>query len=384
MTKARNTVKPETLAAQAMGDLCSATGAIIPPIHVSTTYARDRDYTPVDGRTYIRDDNPSYDQAEALLASLERGVEAFLFASGMAAASAVFQCLRPGDRVVAPDVMYFGLAKWLATFGVDWGLDVVFIPTGDLSALSAAAKGAKIVWVETPANPTWAITDIKAAASIAHEAGARLVVDNTIATPVLTRPLELGADIVMHSATKSLNGHSDVIVGALVTARDDAFWARIRSHRALTGPLPGSFEAFLLTRGMRTLFLRVRASSATALALAQRLQSHASINAVLYPGLPTDSGHEVAAHQMNGGFGGVLSIRVKGGTEAALAVATGCRLFKRATSLGGVESLIEHRRTVEGDESSTPGDLLRLSIGLEDLDDLFADLDDALTGAPSG
>ena len=379
MTK--NTLKPETRAAQAMGAVCPETGAIIQPIHISTTYARDTAYALVDERTYIRDDNPTYDQVEALLTSLEVGAEALIFASGMAASVGVFQALRPGDKVVTPDIMYFGLSKWLATFGRDWGLDVVVTPTGDLSALSAAVSGAKIVWVETPANPTWVITDIAAAADIAHKAGARLVVDNTVATPVLTRPLELGADIVMHSATKYLNGHSDVIAGALITAHDDDFWERIRSHRALTGPLPGSFEAFLLTRGMRTLYLRVRACSVTAMALALRLQAHPGVDAVLYPGLPSDPGHSIAARQMQGGFGGVLSIRVKGGDKAALVVVKGCRLFKRATSLGGVESLIEHRRTVEGDESATPGDLLRLSIGLEDLDDLYADLDGALTDA---
>jgi cystathionine gamma-synthase len=378
-------LKPETRAAQAMGDICSVTGAIIPPVHVSTTYARDADYEPVGGRSYIRADNPAFDPAETLLATLEGGAEggaaAMLFSSGMAAATAVFQCLRPGDRVVAPDSMYFGLPKWLRTFGAEGGLDVTFAPTGDMAALAQAAKGgAKIVWLETPSNPSWLISDIAAAAEIAHGAGARLVVDNTVPTPVLTRPIELGADMVMHSATKSLNGHSDVIAGALVTAREDDFWARLRDHRALTGPLLGSFEAFLLSRGMRTLFLRVRASSAAALTIAQHFENHPAVEAVMYPGLASHPGHEIAARQMTGGFGGVLSIGVRGGATAALEVAKRCELFKRATSLGGVESLIEHRYTVEGDDSDVPENLLRLSIGLEHVDDLIDDLETALDG----
>jgi cystathionine gamma-synthase len=274
--------------------------------------------------------------------------------------------------------------RWLAEFGISWGLDVEFVDTSDLDAVRKSFRPGRtrLVWVETPANPTWDIVDLETVAKLAHEADARVVVDNTVATPVLTRPIALGADLVVHSATKYLNGHSDVLAGALVTARRDPFWERIRSWRRNAGSVLGPFEAWLLQRGMRTLFVRVRHVSNTALELARRFDGHPKLAAVLHPGLPTHVGHEVAARQMTGGFGGMLSIRLAGGESAAMAVLAAVRVFKRGTSLGGVESLIEHRRSTEGASSPIPADLLRLSVGLESLDDLTADLAAALERVP--
>jgi cystathionine gamma-synthase len=383
--------RPETLAAQALGWVDAETKAIVPPLHPATTYLRDPDNAYRSGRSYSRDDNPSYDQAEALLAALEGvpeagGGAALLFASGMAAATAAFQALAPGDHVVAPRVMYWALRNWLGGFAARWGLEVTIVDMDQLDELRAAMRPGrtKLVWIETPANPTWVVTDIAAAAEIAHAAGARLAVDSTVATPVLTRPLALGADIVMHSATKYLNGHSDVIAGALVVGAalaKDEYWARIAALRAQLGGVLGPFEAWLLLRGMRTLYPRVLAASRGALAVAAHFQRHPKVERVLYPGLPDDPGHAVAKTQMQGGFGGMLSIRTKGGAAGAIATAARVSIWKRATSLGGVESLVEHRASVEGAGSPAPPDLLRLSVGLEHPDDLIADLDAALAAS---
>lgn len=374
--------KPATQAAQALGWLDQTTRAVAPPLHLTTNYARDDGYGVTGGRTYIRDNNPVYEQLEALLCALEGGAVAHVFASGMAAATTAFYALAPGDHIVAPSVMYFGLRNWLDQVGRHWGLAVDFVPPGDLDALATAMRPGvtKLVWVETPCNPTWTITDIAAAAEIAHAAGARLAVDSTVATPVLTRPLELGADLVMHSATKYLNGHGDVLGGALVAARDDEYWQRMHRLRYENGGMLGPFEGWLLLRGMRTLYLRVARSCESALAIARHFDGDPRIVGVLYPGLESHPGHAVAARQMTGGFGGVLSLRVAGGADAALAVANRTRLFVSATSLGGVESLIEHRATIEGPDSPVPDDLLRLSIGIEDVADLVDDLEQALAG----
>ncbi len=381
---ARSRLSPETLAAQALGAVDPVSGALVPPIHLSTTYERGPDGAYQSGRAYTRADNPTYDHAEQLLATLEGGAGCALFASGNAAATAVFQSLLPGDHVLVARVLYWGIRKWLAEFAVSWGLDVEFVATAAPAAVAAAIRPGRtrLLWLETPANPTWEITDLAAVVKIAHAADVRVAVDNTVATPVLTRPIELGADLVVHSATKYLNGHSDVLAGAVVTARRDPFWERIRSWRRNAGGVVGPFEAWLLQRGMRTLFLRVRRSSETALTLARHLDGHPAVTTVLYPGLPSHPGHAIAARQMAGGFGGMLSIRIAGGGEQAMAVAAAVRVFKRATSLGGVESLIEARRSVEGPSSSVPGDLLRLSIGLEAPEDLLADLEAALTAVP--
>jgi cystathionine gamma-synthase len=376
-----NKLSRETLAAQALGEIDHTSGAVVPPIHPSTMYEASGDGSPRTGLAYTRADNPTYDHAEHLLAELEGGAACMLFASGSAAATAVFQSLLPGDHVIVSRILYWGVRKWLAEFGVSWGLDVEFVDTADARAVKAAIRPGRtrLLWVETPANPTWDVTDLATVTALAHAADVRVAVDSTVATPVLTRPIELGADLVVHSATKYLNGHSDVLAGAIVTARRDPFWERIRSWRRNAGPVLGPFEAWLLQRGMRTLFVRVRRSSETALAVARHFEGHPGLSAVLYPGLPSHPHYAVATRQMIGGFGGMLSLRLAGGAPAALAVLAGVKVFKRATSLGGVESLIEHRRTTEGPSSPVPDDLLRLSIGLEATEDLITDLEAALS-----
>ena len=371
---------PDTLIAQALGWVDESTRAITLPLHVSSTYLRDPDNQYRSGRVYARADNPAFDQAEALLARLERGQQALLFASGMAAATAVFQALAPGDHVLAPKVMYWSLRNWLMTFATGWGLDVELIDMHEPAAVQAALRPGKtrLVWIETPANPLWTVTDIVATAQAAHAAGAVLAVDSTVATPLLTQPLALGADIVMHAATKYLNGHSDLIAGALVARADSELWQRIRKVRAQVGGTLGSFEAWLLLRGMRTLHLRVRAACESAQRIAEHFDGHPHVREVLYPGLPGFAGHDVAKRQMVGGFGGMMSIRVRAGEAAAVSVAAHTQLWKRATSLGGTESLIEHRASVEGVGTPAPADLLRLSVGIEHVDDLIADLEQAL------
>jgi cystathionine gamma-synthase len=301
----------------------------------------------------------------------------------MAAAAAVFQSLPRDAHVIAPHVMYWGLRSWLRNFAEGWGLDVEFVDATSLDALRLAVRSdrTRLVWIETPANPLWSVTDIAGAAEIAHSGGALLAVDSTAATPVLTRPLSLGADLVMHSATKYLNGHSDVMAGTLTTAREDAFWARLVAARSSGGAILGSFEAYLLLRGMRTLYPRVERACRSAQQIAEALAAHPGVLEVLYPGLPGHPGHATATRQMIGGYGGMLSIRVRGGAAAAIAAAARVEVWKRATSLGGVESLIEHRASVEEADSPAPPDLLRLSVGIEDPEDLTADLTAALNGS---
>lgn len=377
---------PRTLAAQALGKIDPVTRGVVPPIHVSTTFIRDEDNGYSTGFVYGRPDNETVREAEAVLAMLEQaGAGALLFGSGMAAATAVFQALDPGDHIVAPRVMYWALRSWLMTEAKRWGLLVSFCETDDLEQLKAAIQPGrtKLVWLETPSNPLWTITDIAAAADIARKAGAKLAVDSTCASPVHTQPLLLGADVVMHAATKILNGHSDVVAGALAAREDDPFWQRIKTIRKMQGGILGPFEAYLLMRGMRTLHVRAERQARTAMALATRLSAHPQIARVLYPGLPQHPGHDVAARQMQGGFGYMMSVQVHGGETAAIATAAKVRLFKRATSLGGVESLIEHRASIEGPGSPCPPDLLRLSCGIEDEDDMFADLDECLKAAHS-
>jgi cystathionine gamma-synthase len=372
---------PETLNAQALHHVDAATGALSPAIHPSSTFIRDEEYQLIDEQfSYGRAECPGYVLPERVLAELEAGPAALLFSSGSAAAVAIVQSLKPGDHIVAPKIMYWGLRNWLISFCNQWGLGLDLFDASDPQALANTVipGKTKLVWIETPCNPTWEIIDIAAAAAVAHAAGARLAVDSTAATPVLTQAIRHGADIVMHSATKYLNGHCDIVAGALVTAREDEFWERVTNLRAETGSILGSFEAWLLQRGMRTLFLRIQRVSESALALAKYFESDERLEAVIYPGLARHPGHEIARRQMEGGFGGMLSIQVKGGAEAALEVAKKCQVFTRATSFGGVESLIEHRYTIEGERSPIPKDLLRLSIGIESVDDLIADMEQAL------
>jgi cystathionine gamma-synthase len=372
--------RPESVAAQAGGHIEPASGALIPPIFPATTFERGGDLSYTRGYSYTRAANPTDVSAAETLTALEQGAETLLFGSGMAAATTVFLALEPGAHVVVPQVMYWALRSWLGGFATQWGLRVAFVDMGDLAAVREAVRPGetRLVWVETPANPLWSLTDIAAVAEIAHLAGAVLAVDSTIATPVLSQPVALGADIVMHSATKYLNGHSDVLAGSLTAARTDPLWETIRSVRMQNGGVLAPFESWLLQRGLRTLFPRVLWQSASALVLAERLSAHPRVEAVLYLGLPGFPGHELARRQMRGGFGGMLSVRVKGGGEAAIAAAARVRLWKRATSLGGVESLVEHRVSVEGPSSPVPADLLRLSVGVEAVEDLWDDLSGAI------
>jgi len=380
MSDETRALRAETLAAQALGRVADPYRDIVPPIHVSTTYERAADGSYPGGRMYARADNPTFDTVEALCASLEHAHEALVFASGEAAAAAVFQSLRPGASILVPRNMYWGLRNWVVQFADTWQLALHVYDNDDNDDIATKVRSARprLVWIETPANPTWDITDIAAVAELAREVGAVVAVDSTAATPLITRPLELGAGIVMHSATKYLNGHSDVVAGVLATARDDALWQRIKRERSGGGAILGPFEAWLLLRGMRTLHLRVAQACANAQAIAERFHGHRRLSHVLYPGLSTHPKHATAAAQMRGGFGGMMSMRLREGEAAAQAFTAKLRVFKRATSLGSVESLAEHRASVEGPGTQCPPDLVRLSIGVEHVDDLIDDLEQAL------
>lgn len=374
---------PATFLAQALGHVEPDSRGLAPGIYPATTFEREPDLSVPGGAVYARDENPTFVLAEEMLARLENGAEAMLFSSGMAAATALFQTLKSGDRIIAPEVMYFALKVWLQDFGGRFGLDVQFVGNDAADYIEALeGKPARIVWVETPCNPLWHVTDIAAVAEAAHAAGAVLAVDNTVPTPLHTRPLEFGADFVMHSATKSLNGHSDVLAGALVCGdAERPMWLAAKEQRHLGGAVIGPFEAWLLARGMRTLAVRVERASANALTIAEWLDARNDVDAI-YPGLPNHPGHEVAKRQMRDGYGAMMSVQVRGkGTERALAVKSKLKLFRRATSLGGVESLVEHRHTIEGAATMSPPDLLRISVGIENVDDLIEDLRQALDGS---
>jgi cystathionine gamma-synthase len=373
--QSRSLLKSRTVLAQALGAGDPVTRALIPPLHVSTTFIRDADNGYQSGYVYGRTDNATIKQVEAILATLEGAEAALAFGSGMAAATTVFLALDKPTHIVASEVMYWGFRGWLKEIG-RYGHSVSFVDTTDLDVVAKAVRPGEtgMFWIETPSNPMWSITDIAAVAEIAHAQGALLCVDSTVSTPVITRPIELGADIIVHSATKYLNGHSDVIAGAIAVAADSALWQNIQKIRGQLGAILGPFEAWLLMRGMRTLDVRVREQSKSAMNLANLLSTHPAVSQVLYPGLPSHPGHAIAARQMDGLFGGMLSIRMKGGEAAAVDTASRVGVWQRATSLGGVESLIEHRASIEGVGTLCPPDLLRLSTGLEDPEDLFADL----------
>lgn len=375
----RNERSLETLLAQGARFLDRETGAVVPPIHSATTYARDDRYETT-GYTYSRDANPTAAHVEEVLAELEGAADALVFSSGMAAVATFFDSLGAGDHVVAPRVMYHGAADLLRRLAERRGVEVGFFDASEPGALEAAVRPGRtsVVWVETCVNPTWDVIDVRAAAGVAHKAGAVLGVDATATPPVTLRALELGADIVFHSATKYLAGHSDLLAGVLATRAADERWEEIGAARTRMGGVLGAFEAWLLLRGMRTLHLRYERQAANALAIARHFEGRAGIEAVLYPGLESHAGHEVAKRQTAGSFGAMLSLLIEGGAEAAKRVATRTRLFVPATSLGGVESLIEHRATVEGPHSAVPANLLRLSVGIERADELIADLEQAL------
>jgi cystathionine gamma-synthase len=370
----------ETLAVHAGAAPDRVTGAVRPAIHLSTTFERAPDGTFPSGYGYIRDGNPNRQALEAALARLEGGASAIAFASGMAATNAVFQALQPGDHVVAPLDAYYGTAKLLNEHWVPWGLAVSFVDMTDLAALGAALRPTtRLVWMETPSNPTIAVTDIAAVVALARSVGALTVCDNTWATPFLQRPLGLDVDLVMHSTTKYLSGHCDVMGGVVVTREVGSVTERLRSVQGQAGAVPSPFDAWLVLRGVRTLPWRMRAHCGNAQAVASFLSGHGRVERVHYPGLSTDPGHAVAVRQMSAA-GGMLSFVVRGGRPAAFDVAARLRLFTRATSLGGPESLIEHRASVEGPQTRAPEGLLRLSIGLEHSEDLVGDLRQALEG----
>ena len=371
-----------TIAAQAGGYIDAASGGVVPPIQPSTTFARDRSYQPhPTGNIYARDDNDVGRIAEALLAQLDNAETALLFPNGMAAIAAVFRALPGGATVLVQSQIYWGTTKWLREFCARRSVTLIEADLSDIGQVQSlcAQHQPDLVFIETPSNPWLRTTDIALVAEATHAAGGRLVVDATAATPILTRALDFGADIVMHSATKGINGHSDVLAGVLATnAPADPHWQAIAIDRHDAGAVIGSFEAWLLIRSIRTLPLRVERMSQNAQAVAEFLQSHDAVAQVFYPGLPDFDGHSVAKRQMAGGFGSLLSFCVKGGAVEALRVAGQLNLFHRATSLGGVESLVEHRHTIEP-HTGIPESLLRLSIGIEDVQDLCADLEQALT-----
>lgn len=371
-----------TIAAQAGGYIDAASGGVVPPIQPSTTFARDRSYQPhPTGNIYARDDNDVGRIAEALLAQLDNAETALLFPNGMAAIAAVFRALPGGATVLVQSQIYWGTTKWLREFCARRSVTLIEADLSDIGQAQSlcAQHQPDLVFIETPSNPWLRTTDIALVAEATHAAGGRLVVDATAATPILTRALDFGADIVMHSATKGINGHSDVLAGVLATNAPAApHWQAIAIDRHDAGAVIGSFEAWLLIRSIRTLPLRVERMSQNAQAVAEFLQSHDAVAQVFYPGLPDFDGHSVAKRQMAGGFGSLLSFCVKGGAVEALRVAGRLNLFHRATSLGGVESLVEHRHTIEP-HTGIPESLLRLSIGIEDVQDLCADLEQALT-----
>jgi cystathionine gamma-synthase len=368
----------ETLAVHAGHKVDEATGAVATPIHLSTTFERAADGTYPSGFIYSRSDNPNRRALEEALAAMEGGKAATAFGSGLAATAAVFQALTPGDHVVAPKEGYHGALKQLREIFVPWGLRVDFIDMTDLPQVQAAIRDeTKLIWAETPSNPQLKITDLAALARMARAAGALCACDNTW-SPIVQQPVTLGFDFVVHSTTKYIGGHSDVTGGVVVAREDGEFFQRIRSNQNLIGGVPSPFDAWLTLRGLRTLPWRMRAHSENALQVATFLAQHPRVERVNYPALSSHRGHEIAARQMQGGFSGMLSFEVRGGRDAAMATAAKLQLFVRATSLGGVESLIEHRASIAGESPEMPQGLLRASIGLEHPQDLIEDLTQAL------
>jgi cystathionine gamma-synthase len=368
----------ETLAVHAGHEPDPATGAVAPPIHPSTTFVRDPDGGYARGHMYVRNSNPNRKMLEDCIAALDGAASGAAFASGQAAMTAILQSLRPGDHVILPTDIYWGTMKLVNDALVPWGLEASFVDMTDLDAVRAAVRPqTRLLWVETPSNPLLRITDIAGVAKIAKAAGAKLACDNTWGTPVLTKPFELGADLIVHATTKYLGGHSDVLGGVVSTRVEDEFFERVRLLQATTGGVPSPFDCWLVLRGIRTLVLRVERQCESAARIADWLAAHPKVEAVHYPGLASHPGHAIAARQMRR-FGAMLSFQVKGGEARAFEVAARVGLFTRATSLGGVESLIEHRATIEGPDTKTPRNLLRVSVGVEHVDDLIADLDQAL------
>src|SRR5213595_1104277 len=367
----------ETLAVHAGHTIDPATGAVSSPIHLSTTFERDIEGTYSRGFMYTRNDNPNRDALERGISALEGGAVATAFASGTGATMSIFQALAPGDHVLAHVDAYYGTSRLIREIFQRWGLEADFVDMSDLAAVKKSLKTkTKLAWAETPSNPLLKIVDLAAVSEIVHDAGALFVCDNTWA-PVLQRPFDLGADLIVHSTTKYFGGHCDVLGGIIVAKENSDFFERIRGIQYEGGAVPSPFDCWLILRGMRTLPWRMRAHSQNAARLAEFLAAHSKVEHVHYPGLQAHPGHKIAQKQMSM-FGGMLSFEVKGGREAAMKVTTSTKIFTRATSLGGVESLIEHRASIEGPGTTSPEGLIRLSIGLEHADDLVADLDQAL------
>ncbi|WP_305987112.1 PLP-dependent aspartate aminotransferase family protein [Roseibium sp. MMSF_3544] len=385
MSKSSSTpegLHPDSLLAHAGGGFDPATGAVVPPIQTATTFVRDEDYEPIlAGHVYSRDSNLLYKKTEKLIAELEGGADSRLFSSGMAAVAAILRSIKPGGTLLAQSGIYWGSTLLFKKHCARNNIAFIEADASDLTAFrdEISVTQPDLVWIEVPSNPFLKIADIGEISALCKSASTKLAVDATAATPLILKPLALGADLVMHSATKALNGHSDLL-GGVVTTKDSSsdIWNLVCEERQTAGAVLGSFETWLLLRGLRTLALRVERMNANALALSQHLDSHAKIDAVLYPGLRGHPQHSLAKAQMSGGFGSLMSVLVKGGREEALKVAGSLDIFQRATSLGGTESLVEHRFTIEGDHSAVPENLLRLSIGIEHAPDLISDFDQAL------
>ncbi|HEY2499826.1 MAG TPA: aminotransferase class I/II-fold pyridoxal phosphate-dependent enzyme [Candidatus Angelobacter sp.] len=371
-------MKIETLAVHAGRKPEGGSRDVVPAIHLSTTFHKAEDGTLPGGFLYGRPSNPNRESLEQALASLEEGAAALAFSSGSAATLAVFQSLTPGDHVISPEEAYYGTSTLLRTIMANWGLTHTLVDMTDLAAIERAITPAtRLIWVETPSNPLLKITDLRAVVALAKKHGAMVACDNTCATPLFQQPLKLGADVVMHSVTKYLSGHSDVLSGALIFRETNAFFERAYNFQREGGGVPSPFECWLSLRGMQTFPYRVRAHAANAQKVAEFLATQPHIEAVHYPGLPSHPGHKIASAQMSG-FGGVMSIQMKGGQAEAFKLISGVKIFSHATSLGSTHSLIEHRASVEGPNSRTPANLLRLSIGLEHPDDLIEDLEQSL------
>ena len=370
-------MKIETLAVHAAHQIDPATGAVAAPIYLSTTFERDLEGTYSRGFMYTRNANPNRKALEAGVSALEGAAAAAAFASGMGATMSILQALAPGDHILAHSDAYYGTTRLLREIFLRWGLEAEFVDMSDLAAVKKAVRPkTKLAWMETPSNPLLKIVDLAAVAEVIHNAGALCVCDNTWA-PIIQRPFDLGADLIMYSTTKYFGGHCDVLGGIVVAKKDGDLFQRIRNIQYEGGAVPSPFDSWLILRGMRTLPWRMRAHSENAAKVAEFLAQHRNVERVHYPGLKSHPGHDTAKKQMSM-FGGMLSFEVKGGRDAAMKASTQAKLFVRATSLGGVESLIEHRASIEGAGTKSPEGLLRCSIGLENADDLIADLDQAL------
>ena len=369
-----------TKIAQALHFSDPETGSVVPSIDHSATYSRDENYQPRQAFWYRRDGNKTTQLAEEIISELENANASLLFSSGMSACTAVLEMLPAEAQIAVPRVMYHGVLGQIQNFASKNRIRVDYYEAGDLTSMESVIKNGvtQLVWVETPNNPNWEVTDISSASELAHKAGAKLIVDATATPPTMTKSLDLGADISFHSATKYLNGHSDIAAGALSFNQQSSMYENLFTIRKLHGTVLNSQDAFLLIRGLRTLFLRVEKNSQNAMLLAKHFNKHEFIEKVLYPGLETHPNHQIAKHQTNGQFGGMLSVIVKGSQTDAINVVRNCKVFYPATSLGGVESLIEHRKTVSGDDFPVHENLIRISAGIEDPVDLINDLEQAL------